>query len=352
MKSKKQNSQPKSIPNEHKPFQLTEKSKFLDSSYGYQFISLIGSGAFGSVFRVSDSSGRQFSIKKVIQNPNFKNRELSILSDLNHPNIIYLYDYYFTKEGFPSEIYLHLVTPFFPMDLFFYCRHFNSPQISMIKIFSYQLFCALTYLHSLNICHRDIKPKNLLIDPCNGILQICDFGSAKVIIPQEPSVSYIATRNYRAPELIYGSTTYGSSIDIWASGCVIAEMFLSCKQLFCSDSNTNLIFFIAELIGSPTENDLIEMNSNLKYNGPLYQRKDLSNILINCNDIKFINLLEKIFVYSPLKRLTAMECVKHPCFDPIRNGEIYLPHGVKFVPPANEKTNFGKNRNFSSKCKV
>jgi len=72
----------------------------------------------------------------------------------------------------------------------------------------YQLFRSLAYIHSLGICHRDIKPQNLLLDPTTGVLKLCDFGSAKILIAGEPNVSYICSRYYRAPELIFGSINY------------------------------------------------------------------------------------------------------------------------------------------------
>jgi len=78
----------------------------------------------------------------------------------------------------------------------------------------YQLLRSLAYIHFLGICHRDIKPQNLLLDPNSGILKLCDFGSAKVLVVGEPNVSYICSRYYRAPELIFGATNYTTAIGI------------------------------------------------------------------------------------------------------------------------------------------
>lgn len=82
-----------------------------------------------------------------------------------------------------------------------------SPQLYM-----YQLFRSLAYIHSLGICHRDIKPQNLLLDPKTGVLKLCDFGSAKHLVRGEPNVSYICSRYYRAPELIFGAIDYTTKI--------------------------------------------------------------------------------------------------------------------------------------------
>jgi len=96
----------------------------------------------------------------------------------------------------------------------------------LVKLYAYQNFRALAYIHALGICHRDIKPQNLLVDPTNHVLKICDFGSAKKLLKGEVNVSYICSRYYRAPELIFGATEYNNAIDVWSVGCVIAELLL------------------------------------------------------------------------------------------------------------------------------
>lgn len=95
-------------------------------------------------------------------------------------------------------------------------RYFSKMKTTMpmieIKLYIYQLFRSLAYIHSQGICHRDIKPQNLLLDPATGVLKLCDFGSAKILVENEPNVSYICSRYYRAPELIFGATNYTTKI--------------------------------------------------------------------------------------------------------------------------------------------
>src|SRR3954466_11520326 len=99
----------------------------------------------------------------------------------------------------------------------------TTMPILEVKLYIYQLFRSLAYIHSQGICHRDIKPQNLLLDPSTGVLKLCDFGSAKILVENEPNVSYICSRYYRAPELIFGATNYTTKIGKRLSGVGLNE---------------------------------------------------------------------------------------------------------------------------------
>ena len=115
-----------------------------------------------------------------------------------------------------DEVYLNLVLEFVPETVYRASRYFNKMKTTMpileVKLYIYQLFRSLAFIHSMGICHRDIKPQNLLLDPSTGVLKLCDFGSAKILVENEPNVSYICSRYYRAPELIFGATNYTTKI--------------------------------------------------------------------------------------------------------------------------------------------
>lgn len=137
----------------------------------------------------------------------------------------------------------------------------------LVKLYSYQLMRALNYIHRLNVMHRDIKPQNLLIDPSCHILKVCDFGSAKKISPEEEtSVSYITSRYYRAPELMFGARKYNHTIDLWSAGCVIAELLLG-EPLFKGEMAHSQLIEIIKKLGSPSEEQILKMNPDYKRKG-------------------------------------------------------------------------------------
>ena len=146
-----------------------------------------------------------------------------------------------------------------------------------VKLYMYQCLRSLAYIHSMGICHRDIKPQNLLLDPARGILKLCDFGSAKILVKGEPNVSYICSRYYRAPELIFGATDYTTFIgilslsrlcfglvlivDIWSTGCVMAEL-LTGSPLFPGESGIDQLVEIIKVLGTPSKEQIRTMNPN------------------------------------------------------------------------------------------
>lgn len=115
---------------------------------------------------------------------------------------------------------MNLVLEYVPETVYRASRYFNKMKTTMpmleVKLYIYQLFRSLAYIHSQGICHRDIKPQNLLLDTDTGVLKLCDFGSAKILVENEPNVSYICSRYYRAPELIFGATNYTTKIGNYA----------------------------------------------------------------------------------------------------------------------------------------
>jgi glycogen synthase kinase 3 beta len=232
--------------------------------FTYSATEIIGSGSFGVVYKaVVVETGEIVAIKKVFQDKRYKNRELPILKELKHPNTINIRHAFYSPGDKPDEIYLNIVMDYIPDTLSKvikqYYKSSNSMPLILVKLFSYQMLRSLAYIHYLGICHRDIKPQNVLVDIKNARLQLCDFGSAKRLVKGEPNVSYICSRYYRAPELIFGCSDYTPSIDIWSTACVIAELVLG-QPIFPGDSAVDQIVEIIKILGTPSKSAILAMN--------------------------------------------------------------------------------------------
>uniref|UniRef100_A0A3P8X299 Glycogen synthase kinase 3 alpha a n=1 Tax=Cynoglossus semilaevis TaxID=244447 RepID=A0A3P8X299_CYNSE len=150
----------------------------------YTDIKVIGNGSFGVVYqaRLTDTQ-EMVAIKKVLQDKRFKNRELQIMRKLDHSNIVRLRYFFYSSGEKKDEVYLNLVLDYVPETVYRVARHFNKAKsiipIIYVKVYMYQLFRSLAYIHSQGVCHRDIKPQNLLVDPETAVLKLCDFGSTR-----------------------------------------------------------------------------------------------------------------------------------------------------------------------------
>ena len=296
----------------------------------YTALSILGKGTFGVVYRAKEEKSDDFiAIKRVFQDKKYKNRELDILKELNHPNIISLKHFFYTKvENGQNglEIYLNCVMDYFPQTLArilstnFQSRKQLEPFIA--KLYAYQMLSSLKYLHSKNIAHRDIKPQNILVNPKNNKIKLCDFGSAKKIEQGQKSIAYICSRFYRAPELIFGATDYTCQIDVWSIGCVITELVLG-RPIFPGATTSDQLVEIIRILGTPTKDDICSMNPHFKDHKfpdikPVPFEKILKNRII---PEYFLDLISKLLVYNPTKRLTAEKALEHPYFDEIRKIE-------------------------------
>ncbi|CBK24317.2 Protein kinase [Blastocystis hominis] len=287
----------------------------------YSVIRAVGKGTFGIVYEAEEcGTGRIVAVKKVFQDKNYKNRELQMMKLLSHPNVVTLYNSFYSQTE--AGEYLHLVMEYIPDNLYRYNRRFVRAHTLLpliyVKLYTYQMFKGLAYIHSRGICHRDIKPQNVLIDPKTHVIKICDFGSAKRLSPNEPNVCYICSRYYRAPELIFGATNYTVAVDIWSMACVVAEL-LTGSSLFPGENNVGQMVEIIKVLGTPTDEQVRRMNPN--YNPgkfPNIAHKDLSEVLVHCHDAQAIDLMSKLLVYIPEDRLTASEVLRHPFFDELR----------------------------------
>lgn len=276
---------------------------------------MIGHGSFGAVFLAKVSNTNEMvAIKKVLQDRRFKNRELQIMRQLSrqpHPYVVQLRHFFVTKGSKADDVYLNLVLEYIPETIYSVAKHYMKAKepfpMMLIKVYMYQLARALGHIHGCGICHRDIKPQNLLVDPTKFVLKLCDFGSAKALVKGEPNVAYICSRYYRAPELIFGSTDYSTAIDVWSLGCVLAELLLGCP-MFPGASGVDQLVEVIKVLGTPTKEELKAMNPNYQeFKFPLLRANPLVNIFPAGTPPAAIELLNKLWLYVPTERPKAIE---------------------------------------------
>ena len=324
----------------------SEESK----GFTYKAVKVVGNGSFGIVYEAIEvTSNETVAIKKVLQDRRYKNRELQVMQQIDHPNVVRLKNHFYTKGEREDEIYLNLVMDFIKDTSYKIIKQSSKQKQKihpvLVKLYSYQLLRGLAYIHSLGICHRDIKPQNLLVDPVTNRLCICDFGSAKVINPIEENISYICSRYYRAPELIFGSRNYNQKIDLWSVGCVVAELLIG-KPLFPGDSGVDQLVEVIKLLGTPSKEEMHQMNPNYKeYKFPFVKSNPWKKVFVGIDD-QAIEFLSRLLRYAPDSRPDPIELLSDPWFNELRQQNIELPNNTSLPELFNwtveeEKSNYG-----------
>lgn len=262
--------------------------------------SILGRGTFGVVSEIVNSDGQKLALKTVYQDIKYCNRELDILLEIEHPNIVNLSSYFYT-EFTKLGCYLNLCFDFIPLTLDELIKK-KEISVEIIKKLYSQALSALEYLHFLSICHRDIKPTNILIDS-NMNLKICDFGSAKYLTADSENISYVCSRYYRAPENLLGSRIYTTKIDVWALALSFCEFRLD-EPLFKGKNTEDMLQKILKKI-SVEDSFLAQFNflkpENLskfnleKFIYDRFKNKELTNVI--CNSL----------VFDPSLRVSAKE---------------------------------------------
>jgi len=296
---------------------------------------IIGNGSFGVVFKAKVvETGEIVAIKKVLQDKRFKNRELQIMQKIHHPNVVQLKNCFYSETG--DDLYLNLVLEFVPETVYgmtkMHVDRREAMPLTCVLLYMYQLCRALAHVHALGICHRDIKPQNLLVDPVTHVLKLCDFGSAKQLVQGEPNVSYICSRYYRAPELIFGATDYSTQIDTLSLGCVGAELILG-RPLFPGKDCVEQLIEIFKVLGTPTREAIQEMNKNyteIKFT--FVEQVPWNKAFSSTTPPELVELLSKMLTYSPKTRITPLLACTQPAFEQLRSHNATLPNGHSLPP--------------------
>jgi len=238
-------------------------------------------------------------------------REISLMKELKHENIVSLHDVIHTENK------LMLVFEYMDKDLKKYMdTHGDRGALKppLIKSFMYQLLKGVAFCHENRVLHRDLKPQNLLTNT-RGQLKLADFGLARAFgIPVNTFSNEVVTLWYRAPDVLLGSRQYNTSIDIWSAGCIMAEMY-SGRPMFPGTGNEDQLQKIFRLMGTPSERSWpgISAFPEYKANFPVYVTQDLRNIMPSMDPLA-LQLLAAMLVLRPDGRISAAEALLHPYF--------------------------------------
>jgi len=294
----------------------------------YEKLEKIGEGTYGTVFKAKNKETQEIvALKRVRLDdddegvPSSALREICLLKELKHKNIVRLHDV------LHSDRKLTLVFEHCDQDLKKYFDSLNGDiDPDVVMSFMFQLLKGLSYCHSRNILHRDLKPQNLLINR-TGELKLADFGLARAFgIPVRCYSAEVVTLWYRPPDVLFGAKLYTTSIDMWSAGCIFAELANAGRPLFPGSDVDDQLKRIFKLLGTPSEEIWSGMSQLPDFKPfPMYQPSMSFSQVVPKLSNRGRHLLQRLLLCNPTQRLSADDSMAHPYFldlNPvIRNGQ-------------------------------
>ncbi|XP_055784683.1 serine/threonine-protein kinase MAK isoform X2 [Salvelinus fontinalis] len=302
----------------------------------YTQLKQLGDGTYGSVLMgKSNESGELVAIKRMKRKfysweECMNLREVKSLKKLNHANVVKL------KEVIRENDHLYFVFEYMKENLYQLMKDRNKlfPE-SAIRNISFQILQGLSFIHKHGFFHRDMKPENLL---CMGpeLVKIADFGLAREIRSRPPYTDYVSTRWYRAPEVLLRSSIYSSPIDMWAVGCIMAELY-TLRPLFPGNSEVDEIFKICQVLGTVKKSDWPEgyqLASAMNFRFPQCVPTHLKTLIPNAST-EAIALMKDLLMWDPKKRPTAVQALRYPYF---QVGQVLGPRPGSEIRKATVRT--------------
>lgn len=285
----------------------------------YCILGRIGEGAHGIVFKAKHvETGEIVALKKVALRrledgiPNQALREIKALQEIeDNQYVVQL------KAVFPHGAGFVLAFEFMLSDLAEVVRHAQRPLAqAQVKSYLQMLLKGIAFCHANNIVHRDLKPANLLIS-ASGQLKIADFGLARVFSPDgsRPYTHQVATRWYRAPELLYGARQYDQGVDLWAVGCILGEL-LNGSPLFPGENDIEQLCCVLRVLGTPNPQIWPEITELPDYNKISFKERaplPLQEVLPDASP-QALDLLGQFLLYPPRRRIAASQALLHQYF--------------------------------------
>lgn len=292
----------------------------------YVELSTVGSGAYGQVCSSKDNrSGEQVAIKKLsrpfqsIMHAKRAYREIRLLKHMKHENVISLLDTFTPQDDLKDFEDVYLVAPLMGADLNNIMK-VQKLSDEHVQFLIYQILRGLKYIHSAGIIHRDLKPSNLAVNE-NCELKILDFGLARAT--DDTMTGYVATRWYRAPEIMLNWMQYNAQVDVWSVGCIMAEL-LSGRALFPGNDHIDQLTKIMQLVGKPDETFLKKISSDnartyIK-SMPDFKKMDFSDWFPDATE-QAKDLLGNMLSLDPEHRFSCEQCLEHPYFEAYHDPE-------------------------------